>query len=89
MSGADPAQPYRREAAEPQKQLEQALLDLEHTRRASHTIISAGAMFGFHAVAALTHHVETAFDRVCTLDAADKIMPLDRLAAEIAPAAGR
>jgi two-component system, chemotaxis family, sensor kinase CheA len=74
MSGADPAETYRQEAAELLEQLEQALLDLEHTPgdadlvntafRALHTIKGSGAMFGFDAVAAFTHHVETAFDRV-------------------------
>jgi two-component system, chemotaxis family, sensor kinase CheA len=74
MSGTDPALIYRQEAAELLEQLEQALLDLEHTPgdadlvntafRALHTIKGSGAMFGFDAVAAFTHHVETAFDRV-------------------------
>ena len=74
MSHTDPAQTYRQEAAELLDQLEQALLDLEHRRtmptwsntafRALHTIKGSGAMFGFDAVAAFTHHVETAFDRV-------------------------
>lgn len=74
MSGIDPAQTYRQEAAELLDQLEQALLDLEHVPqdadlvntafRALHTIKGSGAMFGFDAVAAFTHHVETAFDRV-------------------------
>jgi two-component system chemotaxis sensor kinase CheA len=74
MSGVDPAQTYRQEAAELLEQLEQALLDLEHTPgdadlvntafRALHTIKGSGAMFGFDAVAEFTHHVETAFDRV-------------------------
>ena len=74
MSGTDPAQTYRQEAADLLDQLEQALLDLEHTPgdadlvntafRALHTIKGSGAMFGFDAVAAFTHHVETAFDRV-------------------------
>lgn len=74
MSGSDPAQTYRQEAAELLDQLEQALLDLEHRPgdadlintafRALHTIKGSGAMFGFDAVAAFTHHVETAFDRV-------------------------
>src|SRR5581483_8450711 len=55
-------------------QLEQALLDLEHAPgdtalidtafRALHTIKGSGSMFGFEAVAAFTHHVETAFDKV-------------------------
>jgi len=74
MSGSDPAQTYRQEAADLLEQLEQALLDLEHAPddadlintafRALHTIKGSGAMFGFDAVAAFTHHVETAFDRV-------------------------
>jgi len=74
VSGNDPAQTYRQEAADLLDQLEQALLDLEHTPgdadlintafRALHTIKGSGAMFGFDAVAAFTHHVETAFDRV-------------------------
>jgi two-component system chemotaxis sensor kinase CheA len=74
MSGTDPALIYRQEAAELLEQLEQALLDLEHAPgdadlvntafRALHTIKGSGAMFGFDAVAAFTHHVETAFDRV-------------------------
>src|SRR5690349_18153623 len=74
MSGSDAAQTYRQEAVELLEQLEQALLDLEHTPgdsdlvntafRALHTIKGSGAMFGFDAVAGFTHHVETAFDRV-------------------------
>jgi two-component system chemotaxis sensor kinase CheA len=74
MSGADPAQTYRQEAADLLDVLEQALLDLEHAPgaadqintvfRALHTIKGSGAMFGFDRVAAFTHHVETAFDRV-------------------------
>jgi two-component system chemotaxis sensor kinase CheA len=74
VSGPDPAQIYRQEAAELLEQLEQALLDLEHTPtdadlvnttfRALHTIKGSGAMFGFDRVAAFTHHVETAFDLV-------------------------
>ena len=74
MSANDPVQTYRQEAAELLDQLEQSLLDLEHRPgdldlvntafRALHTIKGSGAMFGFDAVAAFTHHVETAFDRV-------------------------
>ncbi len=73
MSGADPVQIYRQEAAELLEQLEQALLDLERDPgeadlintafRALHTLKGSGAMFGFDAVAEFTHHVETAFDR--------------------------
>ncbi len=74
MSVSDPAQTFRQEASDLLEQLEQALLDLEHTPRdpdlvnaafrALHTIKGSGSMFGFDAVAAFTHHVETAFDRV-------------------------
>jgi len=74
MSGTDPAEIFRQEAQELLEQLEQALLDLEHTPadsdlidsafRALHTVKGSGAMFGFDAVAAFTHHVETAFDLV-------------------------
>ncbi|ASG23982.1 chemotaxis protein CheA [Nitrospirillum viridazoti] len=74
MSTLDPAAVFRQEAQELLEQLEQALLDLEHAPddddlinsafRALHTVKGSGAMFGFDAVAAFTHHVETAFDLV-------------------------
>ena len=74
MSGIDPTTTFRQEAQELLEVLEQALLDLEHAPgdtdlidsafRALHTIKGSGAMFGFDAVAAFTHHVETAFDLV-------------------------
>jgi two-component system, chemotaxis family, sensor kinase CheA len=74
MSATDPAATFRQEAQELLEVLEQALLDLEHAPndtdlvdsafRALHTIKGSGAMFGFDAVAAFTHHVETAFDLV-------------------------
>ncbi|MDG3439627.1 chemotaxis protein CheA [Nitrospirillum amazonense] len=74
MSTLDPATIFRQEAQELLEQLEQALLDLEHAPddddlinsafRALHTVKGSGAMFGFDAVAAFTHHVETAFDLV-------------------------
>jgi two-component system chemotaxis sensor kinase CheA len=74
MSGIDPAQLFLQEAQDLLEQLEQTLLDLEHRPddgelidtafRALHTIKGSGAMFGFDAVAAFTHHVETAFDHV-------------------------
>jgi two-component system chemotaxis sensor kinase CheA len=74
MSDADATETFRQEARELLELLEQALLDLEHTPddtdlvdsafRALHTIKGSGAMFGFDAVAAFTHHVETAFDLV-------------------------
>jgi two-component system chemotaxis sensor kinase CheA len=71
---ADPAQTFREEAAELLVQLEDALLSLEQAPddrelvdtafRALHTIKGSGAMFGFEAVAAFTHHLENAFDLV-------------------------
>ncbi len=74
MSATDPTATFLQEAQELLEVLEQALLDLEHAPddtdlidsafRALHTIKGSGAMFGFDAVAAFTHHVETAFDRV-------------------------
>ena len=74
MSSPDPAETFRQESQELLEQLEQALLDLEHRPgdmelidsafRALHTIKGSGAMFGFDAVAAFTHHVENAFDEV-------------------------
>ncbi|MFV3126200.1 chemotaxis protein CheW [Niveispirillum sp. KHB5.9] len=69
-----PSDIFRQEAQELLEVLEQTLLDLEHAPgdaglidsafRALHTIKGSGAMFGFDAVAAFTHHVETAFDLV-------------------------
>lgn len=74
MTGAAPSDIFRQEAQELLDILEQTLLDLEHAPgdaslidsafRALHTIKGSGAMFGFDAVAAFTHHVETAFDLV-------------------------
>jgi two-component system chemotaxis sensor kinase CheA len=74
MANVDPAQIFLQEAQDLLEQLEQTLLDLEHTPdesdlidtafRALHTIKGSGAMFGFDAVAAFTHHVENAFDLV-------------------------
>ena len=74
MNASDPDQVFLQEAQELLEQLEQTLLDLERTPgdgelidtafRALHTIKGSGAMFGFDAVAAFTHHVETAFDLV-------------------------
>ncbi len=74
MDNPDPAQLFLQEAQELLEQLEQTLLDLEHMPddhdlidtafRALHTIKGSGAMFGFEAVAAFTHHVENAFDLV-------------------------
>jgi two-component system chemotaxis sensor kinase CheA len=74
MSGPSPAETFLQEAQELLEQLEHTLLDLSDNPgnselidaafRAMHTIKGSGAMFGFEAVAAFTHHVETAFDRV-------------------------
>jgi two-component system chemotaxis sensor kinase CheA len=71
---ADPAQTFREEAADLLVQLEESLLSLEQIPddrdmvdtvfRALHTIKGSGAMFGFDAVAAFTHHLENAFDQV-------------------------
>lgn len=71
---SDPADTFRQEARELLEQLEQGLLDLEHSRddadlvnavfRALHTIKGSGAMFGFADVAAFVHEFETAFDKV-------------------------
>ena len=65
---------YREEAIELLTELETSLLDLEETPddkdlisrvfRAMHTIKGSGAMFGFDAIAAFTHEVETVFDQV-------------------------
>lgn len=74
MTGSNPAETFPQEAQDLLDQLEQALLDLEHTPdnrdlvdtafRALHTIKGSGSMFGFEHVAAFTHNFETAFDRV-------------------------
>jgi two-component system chemotaxis sensor kinase CheA len=74
MSGPTPSETFLQEAQELLEQLEHTLLDLSEQPgngelvdaafRAMHTIKGSGAMFGYEAVAAFTHHVETAFDRV-------------------------
>ncbi|HJV41645.1 chemotaxis protein CheA [Caulobacter sp.] len=74
MSGVDPIETFRQEAQELLEQVEQGLLDLAHRPgdrdlidavfRGLHTLKGSGAMFGFDALAAFTHHCETAFDRV-------------------------
>src|SRR6185437_6467905 len=65
---------FLQEAQDLLEQLEQTLLDLTRNAddtdllntafRAMHTIKGSGAMFGFDALTAFTHHVETAFDLV-------------------------
>ena len=72
--GQDPVAAFRVEAADLLDGTEQALLDLTHDLgsrelidtvfRGMHTLKGSGAMFGFDALAAFTHHCETAFDRV-------------------------
>jgi two-component system chemotaxis sensor kinase CheA len=70
----DPVETFRIEARELFEQLETTLLDIEADPsnsdlidtafRALHTIKGSGAMFGFEAASAFTHHVENAFDLV-------------------------
>ena len=74
MTTIDPVEIFRAEAAELLEQIEQGLLDMAHRLddqslidavfRGLHTLKGSGAMFGFEALAAFTHHCETAFDRV-------------------------
>jgi len=74
MSNPDPISVFRTEAAECLEQIELGLLDLTRdlTDRAQvdavfrglHTLKGSGSMFGFDALAAFTHHCETAFDKV-------------------------
>ncbi|MBB3395166.1 MULTISPECIES: chemotaxis protein CheA [unclassified Rhizobium] len=74
MSTLDPVAVFRTEAAECLETIEAGLLDLTHQLddkdlvdavfRGLHTLKGSGAMFGFEALAAFTHHCETAFDRV-------------------------
>ena len=74
MNTNDPVEIFRTEAAELLEQIEQGLLDMAHRLdeqslidavfRGLHTLKGSGAMFGFDALAAFTHHCETAFDRV-------------------------
>jgi two-component system chemotaxis sensor kinase CheA len=74
MSADEGIEIFRVESQELLEQIEQGLLDLAHNPgdkelvamvfRALHTLKGSGAMFGFDALAAFTHHCETAFDRV-------------------------
>ena len=74
MSQADPVAIFRQEAQDLLEQIEQGLLDLAHRPgdrdlvdavfRGLHTLKGSGAMFGFDALAAFTHHCEGAFDKV-------------------------
>jgi len=70
----DPIQVFRAEARDLLERAEAGLLDLlqrpaerpiiDDVFRSLHTLKGSGAMFGFDALAAFTHHCETAFDRV-------------------------
>jgi len=79
VNGLDPVETFRQEAQDLLEEIEQGLLDLAHRPqgngtgdrdlvdavfRGLHTLKGSGAMFGFDALAAFTHHCETAFDRV-------------------------
>lgn len=74
MSGGDPTEVFRQEAAELLETLENNLLDLDSRPddrelvdsafRALHTLKGSGAMFGFVAAAEFLHDFETAFDKV-------------------------
>lgn len=74
MTNPDPISVFRTEAAELLEQIESGLLDLTRSLddrdridavfRGLHTLKGSGAMFGFDALAAFTHHCETAFDRL-------------------------
>lgn len=74
MSFPDPIAVFRTEAAEILELIETGLLDLNHDLgnkdqvdavfRGLHTLKGSGAMFGFEALAAFTHHCESAFDQV-------------------------
>ena len=74
MSHPDPIDVFRTEAAELLEAIEAGLLDLidnlsdkeqiDAVFRSLHTLKGSGAMFGFEALAAFTHHCETAFDQV-------------------------
>jgi two-component system chemotaxis sensor kinase CheA len=74
MSELDPVATFRLEARDLLEQVETDLLTLARRQddretidavfRGLHTLKGSGAMFGFDALAAFTHHCETAFDRV-------------------------
>ncbi len=74
MSAVDLVAAFRVEGGELLDQVEQDLLDLgsdlanrglvDAVFRGLHTLKGSGAMFGFDALAAFTHHCETAFDMV-------------------------
>ncbi len=74
MPEIDFTKTFRDEAQERLSEMEEALLDLEHSPenadcmnrafRAMHTIKGSAAMFGFEEIARFTHDLETVLDRV-------------------------
>ena len=74
MNRSNPAQTYIQEAEDLLGKIEEVALEVtpgappgepvHELFRAFHTIKGSGAMFGFDAVAAFTHHVETVLDKV-------------------------
>ncbi|MCP5195878.1 MAG: chemotaxis protein CheA [Gammaproteobacteria bacterium] len=70
----NPSETFRQEATDLLATLETTLLDLEaspndrdlidQTFRCLHTLKGSGAMFGWEALAAFTHHIENAFQKV-------------------------
>lgn len=74
MQPINPAQTFLVEAADLLDQVEETVLEVDRHPddreavnrlfRAFHTIKGSGAMFGFEAVAAFTHHVETLLDQL-------------------------
>ena len=99
-------QAFQEEAREIVLELESALLELNERRedselvgrvfRALHTIKGSGAMFGFDALAAFTHHIENAFDQVRNgrIDASPDLVHLslsavDQIKAMLEESAGR
>jgi len=74
MSAPDPVQTFLVEAGDLLSQIEEIALDLgqqpadseaiNRMFRAFHTLKGSGSMFGFDALAAFTHHIETALEKV-------------------------
>ena len=74
MQPTHPANTFLQEAEDLLTKIEEVALEVQpgvasgesvnHLFRAFHTIKGSGAMFGFDAVAAFTHHVETVLDKV-------------------------
>jgi two-component system chemotaxis sensor kinase CheA len=83
MNAPDPVQTFLVEAGDLISQIEEIALDLgqqpadseaiNRMFRAFHTLKGSGSMFGFDALAAFTHHVETALEKV-----REGIIPIDQ-----------